>query len=347
MAIVFDGPVSPDALTTTIRQLPVPRSNALTELFGTFTRDDNRVEISELTRTNRVARFRAFDARLHTSERDVLSDKTVRMIPLSTSSPAIGEYERLQIEFARNRGGDRQAQINAIYNDAANGAAEIRNRAEMALGDVLADGKFTLSNEGGLSIEADFGPPGTHVVTAAAAWSTIATTALTDLYAWVAVYVATNGFAPATILTSQTVLTSVMTNTQIINAVYGSAAGRTRARLVDVNDFLLGEGLPTFRAPYDASFDVDGVTTRVIPVDKLIMLPPNPSDLAGFAYGVSATALQLVNSSESLMDFSDAPGIVGVVDKDGPPYREQVFVDAVGLPVLKAPKLLFVADVAP
>jgi hypothetical protein len=53
-----------------------------------------------------------------------------------------------------------------------------------------------------------------------------------------------------------------------------------------------------------------------------------------------------VNSNLAELSFEQAPGIVGVVEKVGPPYREFTFVDAVGMPVLANPKLLMVADVA-
>jgi hypothetical protein len=92
--------------------------------------------------------------------------------------------------------------------------------------------------------------------------------------------------------------------------------------------------------------DVDGVSTRVIPADRVLFVPPNVEDLGYTAWGVSATALELVNSSHVDLSFSQAPGIVGVVIKEGPPFREYTFVDAVGMPVLANPKLLMVADVA-
>jgi hypothetical protein len=56
--------------------------------------------------------------------------------------------------------------------------------------------------------------------------------------------------------------------------------------------------------------------------------------------GVTATALELVNSNESDLSFEDAPGIVGVVEKVGPPYRQFTFVDACGMPVLDSARLM-------
>jgi len=102
---------------------------------------------------------------------------------------------------------------------------------------------------------------------------------------------------------------------------------------------------PTLGEPYDTQVDVDGVSTRVVADDRVLLLPPNIEDLGYTAYGVSATALELVDSNESDLSFEEAPGIVGVVEKDGPPYRQYTYVDAVGMPILANAKLLLVADV--
>lgn len=344
MAIFFDAPVSPDALTAFIREVPIPSQLGLSQLFPTRFLNTNTVDFAEIVRTNRTARFRSFDGRLHVSERDTGSEKRVNLLPLSTSL-SMGEYERLQLEFARTSGTNQQALANAVYNDAENLTNEVLNRMEQAWGDVLTDGKLTI-NEGGFAGEADFGVPATHIVSAGTTWVTIASApALDNLIAWVDVYVATNGFRPGSIQTSQRVLRLLQTNAQIVGAIAGTTSGRTRVTLPEINDLLSSEGLPTLRPPYDTLVDVDGTSTRVIADDKLLMLPPNIGDLGYTAYGLSATALELVNSNVADMSFSNAPGIVGVVEKTGPPYRQFTFVDAVGMPILANAKLLLIADV--
>jgi hypothetical protein len=54
-----------------------------------------------------------------------------------------------------------------------------------------------------------------------------------------------------------------------------------------------------------------------------------------------------VDSTQSDLSFEEAPGIVGVVEKVGPPYRSFTFVDAVAMPILSNAKLLSVLDVVP
>lgn len=344
MTIVFDAPVSPDDLTVFVREVPTIHALGLLNLFPTKDILDNVVDVAEIVHTNRTARFRAYDGRIHVSKRDNTSLGRIKLPPLS-SSLEMGEYERLQLEFARTGGVYTAPLVNAIYNDGQNLVGEVRNRLEQAWGDVLTDGKLTI-NEEGLVTECDFGIPANQIVNAGTPWTTLASApALTDLIGWLDIYIATNGFAPGSIQTSQRVIRLLTQNASIINAIRGAAATVSMVSLQDVNNLFATVGLPSLAAPYDTSVDVDGVSTRVIADDKLLFLPPNIADLGYTAYGVSATALELVGSSESDLSFEDAPGIVGVVEKQGPPYRQTTFVDAVAMPILQNAKRLLVADV--
>ncbi len=346
MPIVFDGPVTPDAQTVFIRNVPTPAEFSLSDLLPDRYFDRNTIDLAEITRTNRTARFRAFDGRLHVSERDTGVTKQVKLPPLSTSL-SMGELERLQLEFARNAGGDPAQVANAIYNDSENLTREILARMEQARGDVLTDGKFTLAGEGGLVMEADYGVPGSHIVAPGTLWTnTGAATIIANETAWSDIYVASNGFAPGGQVVSRRVLNLMLQNAEIRTlaaSMSGTPSLVTRSAL---DNALAAFGLPPIVKVYDTVVDVDGVSTRTIPDDRVIFVPPNVADLGYTAWGVSATALELVNSPAVDFSFSEAAGIVGVVEKVGPPYREFTFVDAVGMPVLQNPRLLMVADVA-
>jgi len=347
MAIFFDAPVEPDALTTFVREVPVNRPGQTRRLLGMFSRldvDDNAVDFATITRTNRVARFRSWDGRIHVSKRDTGSEARVNLPPLSTSLN-MGEYERLQLQFARNGGTNEQALARSIYNDAETLTNEVLNRLELAWGDLLTDGKFTmLTTEGGL--ESDYSIPSDQLITVGTAWTTTATApALSDLLSAYDLYTSRYG-AAGQMLTSRRVQRLLSQNTEIINAVAGAQTGRTRINLAEVGDLFASEGLPPLAEPFDESLDVDGVTTRVLADDKIVFLPPNVDDLGRTAYGVTATALELVNSNEADLSFEDAPGVVGVVEKVGPPYRQFTFVDACAMPVLTDSARLMVMDVA-
>lgn len=345
MAIWYDAPVPPDALTAFVRDVPLNPSLALLEAFPREESDDNTVDFAEIVRTNRTAKYRAFDGRIHVSSRDVSSEKRVKLLPLG-SSLSESEYERLQREFARSGGTRTEALERSIYNDAENLTREVQNRLELAWGDVLTDGILTI-NENGLSgFEADFGVPANQKITAGTAWTNIAAPALDNLIAWNDIYIGNNGGSAGAIRTSQRVIRLMQTNTQIVNAVHGSTAGKTRVTLTELNDLLSDYGIPNVVAPYDAQVDVDGTLTRVIPDDRLLFTPTNLGDLGATVFGVSATALELVESNVADLSFEESPGIVGVVEKVGPPYRKFTFVDATAMPILKDARRLLIADVA-
>lgn len=341
--IVFDAPVSPVDQTAFIRRVPMPSSLVLSNIFPSVSKQTNKVNFSEITKVNRTARFRSPDGRIHVADRDGYSDKSVSMIPLSDSMNR-GEYERLQLEMAKLGGTNVQAKIDAIYDDSADLVTYVRNRVELALGDVLVDGVFAPAELGGAAV--DFGVPGGNIINTGTLWSVSATAdPLADLISACDTYEAVNGFRPGFVITSRAVKRAAQVSTKLINAARGAQAGVTRIALEDAFSVFDGEGIPTDWRVCETQLDVDDVSTRVLPADKIILGPPNPEDLLEFQFGVTATALELVNSTEVDFSFADAPGIVGVVDKVGPPYREFTFVDAIGLPVLKDAKKLMVLDV--
>jgi hypothetical protein len=345
MSIFFDAPVEPDALTTFVREVPFNSDLALSRLFPTVTSDDNTVDFAEIVRTNRTARYRSFDGRIHVSERDTGSEKRVRLAPLS-SSLNMGEYERLQLEFARSGGTNRQRLAQAVYSDGEILTRQVHARLEQAWGDVITDGKLTIS-ENGFAAEADFGVPANHIVAPATLWTDLDNaTPLTDLVAWSDTWEVTNGQRPGSMQTSRRIVRLMQRNKEIIDAVHGATQGRTRVTTAELNTLLESEGLPSLRPTYETSVDVDGVSTKVVADDKLAMFPENIAELGYTAMGVTATALELVDSNRSDLSFEDAPGIVGVVIKGGPPFRQFTYVDAVGMPILANAKRLLIADVA-
>lgn len=345
MPIIFDAPVAPIDQTEYVRRVPLPSALAFSAAFPTRTVTTNKVNLGEITKTNRTARYRSFDGRIHVADRDGVASTVIDMMPLSDSRN-IGEYERLQIEMARLGGTNRQAEIDAIYDDATDLTTYVRNRMELAIGDVLVDGKFTPFELPG--VEIDYGVPANHLITVGTSWTTTGTAnTLADLIAACDQYEATNGFRPGVAWAPRQAIRLLQTNTALINAVKGAQTGATRLSLQDAFNVFDGEGLPTDWRTYETQLDVDGVSTRVLPTDKIILCPPNLEDLLEIRYGMTATALELVNSTQVDMSFQQAAGIVGVVIKDGPPFRQYTYVDAVGMPILKDAKKLMVLDVIP
>lgn len=343
MAIYYDAPVTPDEITTFIRQIPVPRTLPLLTEVGEIFNDQNTVDWNLILETNRTAAFRSFDGSIHVSNRDSGSDNRIKMIPLS-DSVSEGEYERLQREFTRFQGSNIGALEQAIYNDAQKLTRYVQNRLELAWGDVFTDGILTI-NENGFQGTADFGVPSSQKVTAGTVWSNSAATALSDLLSWTDTYYTNNGVMPEVIRMSRLGIRNLTKNTEFINAARGAQTGVTRVDIEEINGVLAGQGLPPIVLHQPARVSVEGTATQTIADNVVLFTPANLSDIAQTHWGVSATALELVNSADTDMSFEEASGIVGIVEKDGPPYRQFTYVDSVVMPVLANAYLLMIATV--
>lgn len=344
MAIYYESPVTADALTAFVRDVPVDASLPLVNAFPTITANTNTVNFAELVRRNRTARFRSFDGRIHVSARDAGTRAEVDLLPLSTSL-SVGEYERLQVEFARTGGTNDSALVDAIYNDGENLTREIHARLEQAWGDVLTDGILTINENGLVGFEADFGIPSDLKPTVATVWTSAAADIWGDLINWSETARAIGGARVGMIEVDISTLRLIRANESVIEAVYGTGSTAGRVSLEDLNTALADEGAPPIVVRDESEVDVDGDAVAVIPEGQVIMRPVSLADLGHTRMGLSATALELVQSSKVDLAFSDAPGIVGVVIKEGPPFRQFTFVDAVGMPILSNPRRLLTTNV--
>lgn len=344
MPINFAAPVDPTDLTTFVRRVPTPSNLVLSSLFPAEVRDAISVNFSEITKVNRTARFRAPDGRIHVADRDGGTERVVNMIPLSDSRNQ-GEYERLRREMMRLGGTRTEALERATYDDGEDLTRYVQNRAELALADALVDGIFAPAELPGVAV--DFGMPATHKITVGTSWSNTAADGLQHLIAACDVYEATNGERPGFGWATRAEIRKLLKQTSLINAVKGAQTGVTRISLADTEDVFRDEGIPTTWYIVETKLDVDGTATPVIPANKIGLGPSSPSDLLAFRYGTTATALELVDSNQVDFAFEEAPGIVGVTIKEGPPFREFTFVDAIGIPLVKdAKKLMTLTTVA-
>jgi hypothetical protein len=335
--LVFDF-VDPQQLTLFAREVPTPANiGQVLGLLPAQEIDDIEAMIDRVTRTNRAAKFRAYDAESPVGKRDVFSRDRVLLPPISQKL-VLGEFERLMLNRLRGAQGGQIA--DAIYNDTAINVRSIRARMALAVGDVLTDGVFTLADENGLTLEADFGLAGDHIVNAGTLWNA-ATWAqiVNDLRTWVQKVVDDSGTTPAVARTSNRVVSQVVRAAQAANAAGASFGLITRD---NVNTALASDGLPTFEV-VEAVVDVDGTSTRAIPDDRVILGPADMRDVGYTPYGITAEGLELAEAQRVGLD--DAPGIVAVVMKEGDPVRIWTKAAAVGMPVLENPDRMLVADV--
>lgn len=343
MAFNFDV-IDPVQLTGFVREVPGPANYTLNRFLPDTFIEDIDVAWDILNRTNRSAMFRSYDAETPIGQRDTFEKRRVSMPPLGVKT-VVGELERLRLEQIRAGGNNLGRMVEAVYDDAARNTREVLARMELARGDVLTDWIFSLVGENGLTLEADFGMPTGHNPSVGTVWSNHTDSdPIADLATWTTFYTDENGEPPAYALTSRTVIGHMLMNAKV-RTYAGSLAGTpqmvTRQQL---NTVLEAFDLPALLT-YDTQINVNGSATRPIPSDRVMLLPSDPASLGRTYWGVTAEALELASGTNPGLLFSQAPGLVGVVMRDGDPVRTWTKVTAIGMPIITDPKRLLVSDV--
>lgn len=290
-----------------------------------------------------VAEFRAFDTQPRMTGRQGFERLRGELIPVSRQIP-LTEEERLRLRALRAGDAKNQAAIDQIYADAEAMVRSVKARLELAKGQVLTTGKFTLNGENGLYMEADFGIPSTHKPTAAASWATTSTDILADLLSWMQLYVDDNGFEPGLMVLSRQILSYMVNNTGFKAAAAFAGTTPTRINLETVQAILAANGIPPVLV-YDTNVRVNGVATRVIGQDKLLFLPPSDVPLGKTHYGITAEALTLAEMGK--IKAEAAPGIVAVNLRNDNPVQTFTLATALAVPVLGNPNAIICADVVP
>lgn len=287
-----------------------------------------------------AAEYRAWDTPAPMTGRQGVTFIEGSLGPVSRQIP-LGEEEYLRTQSLLR--GTNDPIINQIYQDSENMIRAVQNRIELARGDIINDGKVTIA-ENGLALEADFGRSGWASPTAAILWTTVATaTPLTDLLGWVQLYVDNNGTEPGEILMSKTRVANLALNAELRS--YAAAMGTTPTRInrATIDNILANEGLPPIRL-YDRTVRVNGTSTRILPTNKVFLMPPAGEPVGNTFYGVTAEALLL--QGRGLIDATDTPGIVAVVTMTEHPVQTYTVGTAIALPAMPNPNLILDAVVA-
>lgn len=303
--------------------------------------DDIEFELTNIeTPTLEVARYRSWDTAPPLGRRPGFATIRGEILPLGLSMKL---NEREIVRFNNFRASLPGGSVQDVYDDAVQTARAALWRIERSRADVLVDGKVTI-DENGIKLEADYGVPGTHIVTAATAWSDhAASTPLTNLAAWTKIYKADNaGRLPAAWLMSSDAMADLTLNAEVRNLtpVTGVVPGIVTAdtvaqvaRSMGIAPFVIFDG----QAPNPST----GVMEALINARKVIAVPQ--SGLGEVFVGTHAMATGLVG--RGILRRDQAPGIVTWVEEETRPAGIITTSEAVALPVLRDPKSLFVATV--
>lgn len=286
-----------------------------------------------------TAEFRAFDTPAPMTDRAGVSYIRGKLGPVSRQIP-LGEEEFLRARSLMEDSDDPI--IDAIYDDSERMIRAVQTRMELARGDVINDGKVTIV-ENGLVLEANFGRAAAMSKTSGTVWTNPAAPMLTDMLGWVQNYIDQNGVAPGTLMMSQQRLGNMALNAEM--RAYAAANGTTPARInrATIDNIFATEGLPEIEL-YDTQVRVNKTRTRVLPANKVFLMPPAGERLGETLYGTTAEALLL--RQRGLIDREVAPGIVAVITVSEHPVQTFTVGTAIAMPTMPNPDLVLDAIVA-
>jgi hypothetical protein len=344
--LIFDL-VDPVELTgaarATYREVPDESQFTLNQLLPDVEVQDVEYRVAAASVTHGEAAFRAFDTPTPIGRRQATLTTTVGLFPPVGQKLVVGEFERVMLQ--RAQGSTVDTLVRQSYLDTHSNVIAIRTRMERARAQVLTTGKFTLTDENGLTLTADFGVAADHlnVAPAGALWTDVNADLFGDLEAWFTKYQDDDEFGelPGAITTSRRVVNLARKNKQIVRAVFGPLATEGHVTQEQLRTVLIDEGFPPFR-----TYETKVGGQRLIADDKVILSPSDPASLGETQFGITADALELVNSNVVEFALHDAPGITAVQLKNGDPAQIYNKATAGAIPVLTRPNRLFVADVA-
>ena len=332
--ILFDN-VNPADATTYARKLATRLDSEGVNLAQFL---PNRVisglesKTTRVSRTQTVARFRAFDAVTPVGKRPIaMSTSKVGLAPLGQKLP-LREQEILLKALGN---GDYSDIISMVYDDTTNNTSAIHNLMEVLRGQFLFTGKIT-ANDNGFIQEADFGLPALHNLDAAAVgtpWSTTTIDSIEQELAWVQTVEDDADTNVVAMLTSRRVV-----NTMLKMDVYKTPTSNVVNRSLTAMNALRTEvGLPPV-VIYDKSI----AGSRITPDNKIALVT---STVGETQWGDTAEALRLFGSNAIDEQSVDSPAIAASAWISDDPVNVWSKANATALPVAGDINGLFVAEV--
>lgn len=243
---------------------------------------------------------------------------------------------------------DQDRLIELLYDDVERHVEAIRSRLELAAGDVLTDGRFTLEQENGLTLEVDWNVPAENMPVARIPWSDPASDPIADELRWIQHLDDIGAPEPELVITSRKAFSYLAANNAYRAAYYGSVYPSTTPTATltpqQINVVRGNYSLPPIQF-YKAQVRVDGKPRKVLPEDLWILVPPEREKWAQTMYGVTAEALVLSRGSNPEIIREDAPGLIITRGVQDDPVQIWTKGAAVGMPVMHTPDAHIVAKV--
>lgn len=312
-------------------------------------RQINGVKFKTRRTSRRVnaAKYRAYDAQTPVASREVKRIETEGMLPPLGQKYLVAELETILL--AARRGADASELVEMLYDDTAAHTLSIRSRLELAVGDLLTDGKFTLAGENGLTIEYDAQVPAANMPTASVPWTDPTADSIADELAWLETLRASGAPMPEAVYTSYKARALLAGNNAYRSAYYGSVNPSTTPTATlapnEVDTVRARYNLPPIRI-YDVQIPKDdGTMARPIPEDRWVMVPPNRQQWGETQYGITAESIALTTGDNPAIELEEAPGIIVTHGWQDDPVQVWTKGSAVAMPVLYVPDIHITAKV--
>jgi hypothetical protein len=332
------------------RAIQTPADYLLSNLiFPERTLQGVKWKTKSTTRRVPAASFRAWDTQTKVATREIKRMETEgKLLPLGQKY-IVGELETILLDTAR--GMDTDDIVQAIYDDIAAHVLAIRNRMELALGDMFVDGVFELDGENNLTLEADFHVPSVNMPAAPTAWTDPTADMLADEMRWMEVLRSSGAPMPEMVVTSYKAAALAASNNSYRAAYYGSVSPSATPTAVlapnEVNVVRGRYGLPPV-VTYDVTIPKDdGTDVRPLPENMWFMVPPNRQSWAEAQYGITAESLVLSSGGNPAILREEAPGIVITHGYSDDPVEVWTKGAAVAMPVMYVPDIHIAATVFP
>jgi hypothetical protein len=338
--------VDPAELSLAARMLDVPQFT-LSRWLPNRQRDAIDYRFTRRARSQgRAAAYRAYDTPAIIRPRPGGAEVRGQLPPISVQVP-LGEEDQLRLNQARAEGAaDYVAE--AFNDDAGIAVRSVAQRLELARGQALTHGRVSIGTaaqrENGLFLEADFGMPGEHYITAPVLWdSADDVDIIGQLEDWIAIYSeSTGGMLPGVMVGSRAIRSALLRNVQI-RELAGAPTSLNAINVAGLNAVLDARDIPPMEV-YDVQImDHTGTMRRPIDADRLLLLPSpgnNEPDTVGVTqFGRTLEADELVRLG--VMEPSVAAGLVVVPYRTENPISYSVLATAIALPTVANPELVF------
>lgn len=294
-----------------------------------------------------IAKIIAFNSQAPVVGRPGAAVKAGSIPPIKQKS-VIDEETMKKLYEPRNNAELDEA-IADIYDDVARRIEGVEARIELLQWDGILDGKVSITDEYGITQEADFGMNAstqTETLTLTARWDQHATaTPIADMLRWKRTMEALTGVTLERSVTSGTVLAHILQCAEVQKLIHGANGTGQAVTEAQLQQLLQASGLPAV-VTYDDQYTdeaADGTRTnaRYLPEDKFVMLPG--SKLGDQLYSPTVEALRKVR--QNVINYGDARRIFVEVWEENEPPAHWTKAAALSFPTFPMVDCHFVADV--